>query len=118
MSEGRSAVSPADSRALIVYDRDTPAVPSATLAPGAPVEPVHLHGVQDTSLHLVLPPVQGRQVCANGWGIPHQYGDFGTELLIFGPRDAAELAVVLELIEASIRYARGSDEGRPDSPLR
>ncbi|WP_348789089.1 hypothetical protein [Leifsonia sp. NPDC080035] len=105
--EGRSAVSPVDSRALLVADRDEPAVPEATLAPGAPVEPAHVHGVHDTSLHLVLPRQRAEQVCADGWGVPHAYGDFGTEILVYGPRDADELALVLGLVRESIAFARG-----------
>lgn len=105
--EGLSAVSPSDSRALLVAYRDAPAVPEATLAPGAPLEPAHLHGVHDTSVHLVLPRPRAVKVCADGWAIPHQYGDFGTEVLVYGPRDVEELAVVLGLIEESIRFARG-----------
>lgn len=105
--EGRSAVSPVDSRALIILDRDEPAVPEATLAPGQQVEPAHIHGVHDTSVHLVLPRDRAAQVCADGWSIPHQYGDFGTELLVFGPRNSAELGVVLNLLVESIAFARG-----------
>ena len=105
--EGRSAVSPVDSRALILVDRDDPAVPEATLAPGLQVEPAHIHGVHDTSAHLVLPRDRAAQVCADGWGIPHHHGDFGTEVLIFGPRDGVELRVVLNFLVESITFARG-----------
>jgi len=105
--EGRSAVSPVDSRALILVDRDEPAVPEATLAPGLQVEPAHIHGVRDTSVHLVLPRDRAAQLCADGWAIPHQYGDFGTELLVFGPRNSLELGIVLNFLAESISFARG-----------
>lgn len=35
-------------------------------------EPVHLHGVDDTSVHLVLPPERGRELVELGWAEPHQ----------------------------------------------
>jgi phospholipase/carboxylesterase len=114
------AESVADARALIVADREEPAVPEATLAPGTSVEPVHLHGVHDTSTHLVLPQWRAGQVCADGWGVPRCIRGNGTEVLVYGPRDLAELAVVVGLIAESIAFARGgggaadADSASPD----
>ena len=109
--EGHCAGSDADARALIVADRDEPAVPEATLAPGEAVEPVHLHGVHDTSSRVVLPSWRAGQVCADGWGIADTRGDTGTAVLVFGPRDLAELAVVVGLIAERIAFARGGGDG-------
>lgn len=42
-----------------------------------------------------------------GWGQMHAYGDYGTELLIYGPRSDVELDIVLSIIEESLAFARG-----------
>jgi hypothetical protein len=86
--------------------------PEASLAPEARFEPVHLHGVHDTSLHLVLSPDRGRQLTELGWAEPHQFADFGTEFLVYGPRDEAELEVVLAIVRESIAWAVGGADGR------
>ena len=43
-----------------------------------------------------------------GLGEPHQYGDFGTELMVYGPRSDSELELVLAVIGESISLARGA----------
>lgn len=103
--EGHSQVSPASSRAVFLLDRVDEASPETSLAPGQRLEPVHLHGVDDTSLHLCLPTSRGAELIAAGWAEPHQYGDYGTELLVYGPRDD-ELDVVLGFIAESLAFAR------------
>jgi len=105
--EGHSQVSPASSRALFLTDMPTERAAETSLAPGQRLEPVHLHGVDDTSLHLCLPQSRGAEVVAAGWGEPHQYEDFGTEFLIYGPRTGDELALVMALVEESFAFARG-----------
>jgi hypothetical protein len=104
--EGDSQVSPASSRAVFLTDRVDEASPETSLAPGQRLEPVHLHGVHDTSLHLCLPTSRAAEVIAAGWAEPHQYGDYGTELLVYGPRDDDELAIVLGFIGESLAFAR------------
>ena len=52
---------------------------------------MHLHGVDDTSVHLVLAPERGVRLAELGWLEPHGYADFGTEGMLYGPRDEAEL---------------------------
>ena len=105
--EGHSAVSPASSRALFLAEIRDVATPETSLAsPEERLEPVHLHAVDDTSSHLCLPRGRAAQVIAAGWAVPHQYGDFGTELLVFGPRDGRELAIVLGFIQESLDFAR------------
>ena len=42
-----------------------------------------------------------------GWAEPHQYADFGTEFMLYGPRDADELAAVMGVVEESLAFARG-----------
>ncbi|MEV8252483.1 hypothetical protein AB0O95_00810 [Rhodoglobus sp. NPDC076762] len=41
-----------------------------------------------------------------GWGEPHQYEDFGTEFLIYGPRSIDEVDAVVSIIEESLIFAR------------
>jgi hypothetical protein len=106
--EGISQVSPASSRAVFLVDLVEETVPERSLAPGRRVEPVHLHGVEDTSVHLVLPAGRGAELVRLGWAEPHQYADFGTEYMVYGPRDRAELESVLSVIEESLRFARGA----------
>ena len=105
--EGISQVSPASSRAVYLSDMTEEIAPETSLAPGKRLEPVHLHGVQDTSVHLVLPTARGEELVRLGWVEPHQYADYGTEFMIYGPRDSAELASVLSVIEESLDFARG-----------
>ena len=107
--EGHSSVSPATSRALFLDGLDRTTVPATSLAaPEQRLEPVHLHGVTDTSLHLCLPRARAEEVCAAGWGEPHQYADHATEIMVYGPRDADELAVVLGLVRESLDSARAA----------
>lgn len=72
---------------------------------------MHLHGVEDTSVHLVLPRARGEELVRLGWAEPHQYADFGTEFMIYGPRNKDELEAVVSVIEESLTYAR-SDRGQ------
>lgn len=80
--EGISQVSPASSRAVYLTDMEEEIRPGISLAPGQRLEPVHLHGVQDTSVHLVLPAERGDELVRLSWAEPHQYSDSGTEFMI------------------------------------
>ncbi len=108
VEEGRSQVSPASSRAVFLTDRLEQRAPETSLAPGERLEPVHLHGVFDSSIHLCLPAERGHELTELGWAQPHQYEDFGTELLVYGPRDSDELDMVLSFIVESLAFARGA----------
>ncbi|UOE46122.1 luciferase family protein [Agromyces larvae] len=110
--EGHSAVSPVGSRAFLLADLVEAPSPERSLAPPEDrLEPAHVHGVGDTSLHLVLPPRRGTEIVAAGWGIPHAYGDYGTEWFVYGPRNERELAFVLELIREALDFARVGTSG-------
>jgi Family of unknown function (DUF5519) len=65
----------------------------------------HLHPSEDGSLHMTLPPALYDEVLAKGWGEPHP---LSRTMLVWGPRDAAELEVVWGLIKASHAYANGA----------
>ena len=106
--EGRSQVSPTPSRALLFDDMTKPLNPETSLAPEAPLEPAHLHGVTDTSIHMCLPRDRAAEVCALGWGEPHRHAQHATEIMVYGPRDQDELEVVLSLLRESINFARQS----------
>lgn len=107
VEEGISQVSPASSRAVFLADQRDERAPETSLAPGRRLEPVHLHGVTDTSLHLCLPADRGRRLTELGWAEPHQYADFGTEFMIYGARTEPEVDAVLSVVEESIAFARG-----------
>lgn len=104
--EGVSQVSPASSRAVYLVDVEGEGAPQTSLATGQRLEPVHLHGVDDTSVHLVLPPDRGEDLVRLGWAEPHAYAEHDTEFMVYGPRDADEVAKVLSVIEESLAFAR------------
>lgn len=106
--EGISQVSPPSSRGVFLVDQPEERAPETSLAPGRRLEPVHLHGVSDTSVHLVLPRERGAELERLGWAEPHQFEDHGTEFMIYGPRDSDELEAVVSVIEESLAFARAS----------
>lgn len=71
----------------------------------------HVHPPYDGSLHMMLPRTEVHRVLEGGWGELHPLALEGlippTAVMIFGPRDAPEVEVVLELIAASHRFALG-----------
>ncbi|WP_020577965.1 luciferase family protein [Actinopolymorpha alba] len=83
---------------------------STSLAPNPPLEPVHIHGVTDTSVHLCLPSERAAAVCELGWGEPHGYADHDTEIMVYGPRDDDELALVLGIVQESLEFAWTSNQ--------
>ena len=104
--EGHSQVSPASSRAVFLAEQAMELSPETSLAPGRRLEPVHLHGVDDTSIHLVLPAERGGRLVELGWAEPHQYTDFGTEFMVYGPRSERELDIVISIVEESLTFAQ------------
>jgi hypothetical protein len=64
----------------------------------------HLHPPGDGSMHLTLPASVYADVRAKGWGEPHPIS--GT-MLVFGPRDEAELETAWQILLVSYRYALG-----------
>jgi hypothetical protein len=71
----------------------------------------HLHPESDGSLHMTLPPDVVDQVIENGWAERHplagQYGLPANIVMVYGPRDEDELAIVEGLIRLSHAFATG-----------
>jgi hypothetical protein len=69
----------------------------------------HLHPRSDGSLHMVLPPDVVDTVIENGWAERHplagRYGLPTNIVMVYGPRDDAELVVVVDLVRASHAHA-------------
>jgi hypothetical protein len=69
----------------------------------------HLHPPSDGSLHMSLPPAIVQAVIDNGWAEYHplagKYGLPTNIVMVYGPRDAAELEIVLDLVRASHAHA-------------
>jgi len=103
--EGHSGVSLPTSRALLLVPDDANGPEEAFLGG---TEFAHVHAVSDTSLRLCLPIERGARICELGWGEPHGYAEQGTEIMVYGPRDRAELEVVVSLVRESMAFARGA----------
>ena len=71
----------------------------------------HLHPASDGSLHMALPPDVVEAAIANGWAERHplagKHGLPGNIVMVYGPRDEAELATVADLVRASHAHATG-----------
>jgi hypothetical protein len=71
----------------------------------------HVHPDPDGSLHLTLPPGLREAAIAGGWAEPHPLAGRPTVspqiVMVYAPRDEAEIELVRTLVEASRRYAAG-----------
>jgi hypothetical protein len=69
----------------------------------------HIHPQEDGSFHLILDDADCDHVLAQGWGEQHPLAKLGriqrTVLMIYAPRDEAEIDTILEIVAASHRYA-------------
>jgi hypothetical protein len=105
---GGSHVSLPDTRALHLD-------PRLATGPGdaffAGTEFAHLHGASDGSLHLMLPVSVAGDAIHKGWSELHPVARRGagppTLVMLYGPRDEAELEVVWRLVQTSYAFARG-----------
>jgi phospholipase/carboxylesterase len=65
----------------------------------------HLHPARDGSLHMVLPPAIVDAVIDNGWAERHpvagKHGLPSNIVMVYGPRNDAELEIVLALVRAA-----------------
>jgi phospholipase/carboxylesterase len=82
----------------------------AFLVPSAG-EFAHVHPGHDGSMHLALPPALAADVVAKGWGVAHPLA--GVRLtpgmvMLFGPRDGAELDTVVGVVATAHAWAAGT----------
>lgn len=72
----------------------------------------HVHPAYDGSMHMMLPREDVHEVLEKGWGELHPMALKGlippNAVMIFGPRDEAEVDVVVQIIAASHRFALGT----------
>lgn len=104
---GRSLVSVPGARAFHLDPAHARGPPESRLVA---TEFAHLHPAHDGSLHMRLPEALAREAVAQGWGEPHPLArihDDPTLVMVYGPRDAAELEVVWGLLRASHAWATG-----------
>jgi hypothetical protein len=111
VKQGHSRVSMADSMAALMAGLAQEHGAWSLATEGA-VEVFHIHGVKDTSIHAVLPPDRAREVIEKGWGEPHTYADFETQLMLYAPRDEDEIEVIAGLLRESAAFATQALTGR------
>ena len=63
-------------------------------------------------MHIILPPEAVEQLLEKGWGERHPMARRGlippTAVMVYAPRDAAEVETILQVIAASYRFACGA----------
>jgi hypothetical protein len=105
--EQPSAISVPGARALVLADGEPAGPPEAFLIGR---EFGHLHPAPDHSLHAMLPPELVDSAIDAGWAEHHPVALRGliprTAVMLYAPRDDAELEVVEALIRASHAFAR------------
>lgn len=102
----QSAISVPGASGFMV-ERDARAPLDAFLVPQAG-EFAHLHPEYDGSLHTALPPALARDAIAKGWGVAHPLAGIRLArgmVMIYGPRNDAELDVVTGILQTSHAYA-------------
>lgn len=107
VAEAPSGISVPGARALVL--RDAPIGPPGAFLVGR--EFAHLHPPPDQSLHITLPERRAREAIQTGWAEFHPLVKAGrlppTVVMVYAPRDKAELAVVSGLVRESYQFARG-----------
>jgi hypothetical protein len=109
VEEQPSRISVPGARALVLAD-DEPAGPPDAFLIGR--EFAHLHPSPDHSLHAMLPLDVAEAAIEAGWAEGHPVARMGliprTAVMLYAPRDEAELDVIESLVRASHGYARPS----------
>src|SRR5215207_5786385 len=100
--EEPSRISVPGARALVLAPEEATGPPEAFLVGR---EFAHLHPAPDHSLHAMLPGDTATEAVATGWAEPHPVALRGllppTAVMLYAPRDKAELAVIESLVRAS-----------------
>jgi hypothetical protein len=106
---GRSGISLPESRALHLDPALAHGPPEAFLVG---TEFGHLHGAADGSLHVALPTAAAEEAIDKGWAELHPMARQGLAppnlVMLYGPRDEAELETIWKLVETSYSFARGN----------
>lgn len=112
--ERPSLISVPGARALWLEEELAGGPPQAFLVG---LEFAHFHPAPDLSLHLMLPEPVLSTAVELGWAEPHPVARLGlipaNAVMVYAPRDTAEMEVVAELVEASYSFARGQSGGSP-----
>lgn len=112
--EEPSAISVPGARALVL-DASGARGPREAFLVGQ--EFAHLHPGADRSLHLALPEATATVACEAGWAELHPLAATGvlprTIVMVYAPRDMAEVEVVAGIVEASHRFATGAHTPAP-----
>ena len=118
VEERPSAISVPGARALWLRE-GVPAGPPAAFMIGR--EFAHLHPAPDVSLHLTLPPDWVDHVLAQSWGELHPMATRGlipaTTVMIYAPRNAAELEVITRILHVSHDFASGAKPSNQLEPV-
>jgi phospholipase/carboxylesterase len=104
---GPTKVGVEGTRALLV-DRTAAAGPDAAFILPDDGEFAHQHPDPDGSLHVVLPDAQAYDAVSKGWALAHPLAGVRLSagmVLVYGPRDPAEVEIVAAIAAASHRYA-------------
>ncbi len=105
--EQPSGISVPGARALTLAPGEPAGPPEAFMIPG---EFAHVHPAPDHSLHAMLPLELAETAIEAGWAEPHPVARMGliphTAVMLYAPRDEAELDVVERLVRASHAFAR------------
>lgn len=105
--EQPSRISVPGARALVLAPEEATGPPEAFLIDR---EFAHLHPAPDHSLHAMLPTETVTEAVAAGWAEPHPVALRGlippTAVMLYAPRDEAELDVIEGLVRASHAFAR------------
>jgi hypothetical protein len=113
VTEQPSRISVPGARALVLAAGEPAGPPEAFLIGR---EFAHLHPAPDHSLHAMLPLDVASAAVEAGWAEVHPVARMGlippTAVMLYAPRDAAELDVVAELVAASHAFARPSTGSR------
>jgi hypothetical protein len=105
--EQPSRISVPGARALVLEPGESVGPPEAFLIDR---EFAHLHPAPDHSLHAMLPTETATEAVAAGWAEPHPVALSGlippTAVMLYAPRDEAELDVIERLVRISHAFAR------------
>ena len=110
VDEAHSLVSVPGARAMVMHD--AAACNHDAFMIGREI--AHIHPKPDNgSMHVQLPENDALEVVAKGWGEHHTLVDLGRRpvglVMVYSPRDAAELVIIKSIIGRSYEYATGQD---------